>query len=114
MRKEWKGSHGKRMRGKLGAKAGTQSHKEPTRDGGRSEPVERRGSESATLPQALQSGIVHCPPTPQGSRQEGEAPGTESIPPMPQETGGHRTHRECRGQGIKQETEQKQRKKNQG
>lgn len=110
-------SWSKRIRGKLGAEARVHSHKEgeseePTRDGGGPEPVERRGSKAATLPQALQSGIVRCPPTPQGSRQEGEAPGIGSTPPMPRGTGGHRTHGECRGQGIKQhETEQKQRKK---
>lgn len=36
---------------------------EPTREGGGAEPVER-GSGAATLPQALQSGIVHYPPIP--------------------------------------------------
>lgn len=51
---------------------------EPTREGGGPEPVER-GSGAAALPQALQSGIVHCPPIPQGSRQEGEAPGRKST-----------------------------------
>lgn len=88
---------GKRMREKLGAKArvqrcGGEEAKEPTREGGRSEPVERKGSGAATLPQALQSGIVYCPSTPQGSRQEGEAPGKESTPPMAQRTGGHEIH----------------------
>lgn len=67
---------GKGIREKLGAKAKAQSCRGgeaegPTREGGRSQPVERRGPGDATLPQALQSGIVHCPPTPQGSRQEG-------------------------------------------
>lgn len=85
VRKVWKASHGEEDEGKAEARA--QSHEDgdseqPTRGGGRSEPVERRGSEAATLPQALQSGIVHCPPTPQGSRQEGEAPGIESTPPI--------------------------------
>lgn len=80
---------------------------EPTREGGRPEPVER-GLGAAVLPQALQSGIVHCPPIPQGSRQEGEAPGRKST---------HRRHRgqvetehieNARGQGIKRhETERK-------
>jgi hypothetical protein len=32
--------------------------------------VERRGPEAATLRQALQFGIVGCPPVPQGSRQK--------------------------------------------
>lgn len=87
VRKIWKASHGEGDEGKAEARA--QSHEDgdseqPTRGGGRSEPVERRGSEAATLPQALQSGIVHCPPTPQGSRQEGEAPGIESTPPIAQ------------------------------
>lgn len=95
-------SGAERIRGKLEAEARVHSHKEgeseePTRDRSGSEPVERRGSKGATLPQTLQSGIVRCPPTPQGSRQEGEAPGIESTPPMPRETGGHRTHGECRG-----------------
>lgn len=63
--------------------------KEPTREGCRAEPVERRGPEAATQPQALQSGIVGCPPT-QGSqqrvegRQGGETPGKESPPPVAQ------------------------------
>lgn len=88
---------GKRMREKLGAKAMVQRHRgeaaeEPTREGGRSVPVERKGSGAATLPQALQSGIVYCPSTPQGSRQEGEAPGKERTPPVAQRTGEHEIH----------------------
>lgn len=99
---------------KLGTKAqsfGGGDTEEPTREGGRSEPVER-GSEAATLPQVLQSGIIHCPPIPEGSRQEGEAPGRKNT---------HQWHRgqvdiehieNARGQGIKQhETEQQQQKK---
>lgn len=51
------------------------SGEEPTREGGRSEPVERRGPEAAALPHALQPGVVCCPPPPppQGSRQEGDS-----------------------------------------
>lgn len=62
---------------KQGPKA-SEDTEEPTREGGGPEPVER-GSGAAALPQALQSGIVHCPPIPQGSRQEGEAPGRKST-----------------------------------
>lgn len=97
-------SWAKRIRGKLEAEARVHSHKEgeseePTRDGGGSEPVERRGSKVATLPQALQSGIVCCPPTPQGSRQEGEAPGIKSTPPMPRGGGDRGTQNTWRMQG---------------
>lgn len=51
------------------------SGEEPTSEGGRSEPVERRGPEAAALPHALQPGVVRCPPPPppQGSRQGGDS-----------------------------------------
>lgn len=45
----------------------------PTREGGRSEPVARRGRQAATVSDALQLGVVCCPPPPQGSQQEWEA-----------------------------------------
>lgn len=52
----------------------------PTREGGGSEPVERRAPKVATLPHVLQLGIVRCPPQPRGAggggRQARNAQGT--------------------------------------
>ena len=45
---------------------------EPTRERGRSEPVERRVPGANSLPSALQPGIVRCPPPPRGAGR-GEA-----------------------------------------
>lgn len=65
-------SEGQRLiRGKAGG--------EPTGEGGRPEPVERRQLK-ACVPHALQLGIVRWPPAPrgagrEGSKQEGEAGG---------------------------------------
>lgn len=56
---------------------GKRGEQEPTREGGRSEPVERMPGADA-LPNALQSGIVRCPPhpgEPAGSRGEQERKG---------------------------------------
>lgn len=85
---------------------GRHGGKEPTRNGGRSEPVERRGP--GALPHALQPGIVCCPPTPgepagEGRQAEGAAPDKEGTPPMAQGTGRHRAHGGCTEQGIQQD-----------
>mgnify|MGYP007134209056 CR=1 FL=1 len=40
---------------------------EPTRERGRSEPVERRVPGADSPPSALQPGIVRCPPPPRGA-----------------------------------------------
>lgn len=87
---------------------------EPTRGGGRSEPVERRQPE-AGVPKALKLGVVCCPPPPRGAgrdggKQEGVTPGKEGTTPTAQGADGHGTHGERKGQGIKRdETKQKQR-----
>lgn len=102
-----------------GAIKGEGGGEEPTREGRRSEPVERRVPVADTLPNALQSGVVRCPPHPRGAGREGRqagregmTPGKEGTTPMAHVTDGHRTHEERKGRGIKQdETKQKQREK---
>lgn len=59
-----------------GALKGEGGGEEPTREGRRSEPVERRVPVADPLPNALQSGVVRCPPHPgepagRGGKQEG-------------------------------------------
>lgn len=67
---------GKGVEGRDGGAEGWRGGGEPTGEGRRSEPVERR-QPGAGVPEALQLGIVRCPPPPRGSRQGGGQAGRE-------------------------------------
>lgn len=67
---------GKGVEGRGGGAEGWRGGGEPTGEGRRSEPVERR-QPGAGVPEALQLGIVRCPPPPRGSRQGGGQAGRE-------------------------------------
>lgn len=91
---------------------------EPTREGGRSEPVERRVPGADMEPHALQSGVVRCPPHPRGAGREGRragregtrTPGKGGTTPRAHGTEQHGTHEERKGRGVTyDETKQKQR-----
>lgn len=79
---------------------------------------EAAGSRCAPCPAAWHCMLpIHTPGSRQGGRQAGRegggmTPGKEGTTPTAQGTDGHRTHREHKGRGIKQdETKQKQREK---
>lgn len=67
---------GKGVEGRGGGAEGWRGGGEPTGEGRRWEPVERR-QPGAGVPEALQLGVVRCPPPPRGSQQGGGQAGKE-------------------------------------